>query len=104
MTEALLTGLVLASVSAQPFGLEDSLNDAQKRCKGQICFFRCAVVEGKHCKEPPQASRPSSLVWSSTPQTRASLSLGRVAATLPSAQCPVLSHSNLEPQHTDQCW
>lgn len=103
MTEALLTGLVPDSVSAQPFGPEDSLSEAQKRCKGCIYFFSCPVAEGTRCKEPPQASRGSSLVWSSPSQTRASLNLGRVAATLPSAQCPGLSHSNLEPRCIDQC-
>lgn len=80
MADALPT--VLTSVSAGPFGPNDSLSEAQKSCKGWVWLFSYAVAEGTHRREPPWAPRPSSLVWSSPSQTRASLPLGRLAASI----------------------
>ena len=51
MADALLT--VLASVPAGPFGPNDSLCEAQKRCKGWICLFSYAVADPSVAVQPP---------------------------------------------------
>lgn len=51
MANALLT--VLANVSAGPLGPDDSLCEAQKRCKGGMCLFSYAVADPSVAIQPP---------------------------------------------------